>query len=141
MLRASMGIRAHPSFCDGGMMFPGTRSAGHVLHRLGLLPRPSAPEDFVDLEPAMPLDLWRKDLLIGDFANAPRTRPPCPDRRSPTQPRRLLEALAGLGTPMIQRAGEVISAPQRTINFQLTRPVILAQGSVSKIGVDFHVDR
>ena len=38
----------------GGMMFPsleGMRSAGHVLHRLGVLPRPSVPEDFVDLEP------------------------------------------------------------------------------------------
>jgi NitT/TauT family transport system substrate-binding protein len=38
----------------GGMMFPsleGMRSAGHVLHRLGVLPRPGVPEDFVDLEP------------------------------------------------------------------------------------------
>jgi ABC-type nitrate/sulfonate/bicarbonate transport system substrate-binding protein len=38
----------------GGMMFPsleGMRSAGHVLHRLGVLPQPIAPEDFVDLAP------------------------------------------------------------------------------------------
>ena len=38
----------------GGMMFPsleGMRSAGHVLHRLGAVPYPIKPEDFVDLEP------------------------------------------------------------------------------------------
>jgi ABC-type nitrate/sulfonate/bicarbonate transport system substrate-binding protein len=38
----------------GGMMFPsieGMRSAGHVLDRLGVLPGPIAPEDFIDLEP------------------------------------------------------------------------------------------
>jgi len=38
----------------GGMMFPsleGMRSAVHVLHRLGALTQPIAPENFVDLEP------------------------------------------------------------------------------------------
>lgn len=38
----------------GGMMFPsieGIRNAGDVLHRLGALPRPIAPEDHFDLEP------------------------------------------------------------------------------------------
>lgn len=37
----------------GGMMFPsieGMRNAGDVLHRLGALRRPSAPEDHIDLE-------------------------------------------------------------------------------------------
>jgi ABC-type nitrate/sulfonate/bicarbonate transport system substrate-binding protein len=38
----------------GGMMFPsveGIRSAGHVLHRLGAVPQPIAPDDFLELTP------------------------------------------------------------------------------------------
>ena len=43
----------------GGMMFPsveGVRAAGQVLHRLGAIPRPAAPEEFVDLEPVARLE-------------------------------------------------------------------------------------
>jgi hypothetical protein len=43
----------------GGMMFPsveGVRTVGQVLHRLGAIPRPVAPEEFVDLEPIARLE-------------------------------------------------------------------------------------
>jgi NitT/TauT family transport system substrate-binding protein len=43
----------------GGMMFPsveGVRAAGQVLYRLGAIPRPAAPEEFVDLEPVARLE-------------------------------------------------------------------------------------
>jgi len=43
----------------GGMMFPsleGVRNAGHLLHRLGALPRMVDPEDYVDLGPVTELE-------------------------------------------------------------------------------------
>ncbi len=43
----------------GGLMFPsveGVRNAGHVLHRLGAVPRQINPYDYVDLEPVAELE-------------------------------------------------------------------------------------
>jgi NitT/TauT family transport system substrate-binding protein len=43
----------------GGMMFPsleGVRTAGQILHTLGVIPRVPAPEDFVDLDPILQLE-------------------------------------------------------------------------------------
>jgi ABC-type nitrate/sulfonate/bicarbonate transport system substrate-binding protein len=62
----------------GGMMFPsleGTRSAGHVLHRLGVLPQPIDPEAFVDLEPvaAIERDGLFAQLMGADALNGVRS--------------------------------------------------------------------
>jgi hypothetical protein len=43
----------------GGLMFPsveGVRNAGHVLHRLGAVPRQISPYDYIDLEPVAELE-------------------------------------------------------------------------------------
>ncbi len=51
----------------GGMMFPsieGMRSAGHVLHRLGAVPRPIVPEDFLDLGPVAAVE---KEGFFAEF--------------------------------------------------------------------------
>ena len=43
----------------GGMMFPsleGVRTAGQILHKLGMIPRLPAPEEFVDLAPILQLE-------------------------------------------------------------------------------------
>jgi NitT/TauT family transport system substrate-binding protein len=43
----------------GGMMFPsleGVRTAGQILHKLGMIPRLPAPEEFVDLVPILQLE-------------------------------------------------------------------------------------
>ena len=51
----------------GGMMFPsveGMRSAVHVLHRLGAVPKPMAPEELVDLEPVATLE---REGFFGSF--------------------------------------------------------------------------
>lgn len=43
----------------GGMMFPsleGVRTAGRILHKLGMIPRLPAPEEFVDLAPILQLE-------------------------------------------------------------------------------------
>lgn len=43
----------------GGMMYPsleGVRNAAHLLHRLGVIPRLPAPEEFVDLNPVLELE-------------------------------------------------------------------------------------
>jgi ABC-type nitrate/sulfonate/bicarbonate transport system substrate-binding protein len=62
----------------GGMMFPsleGMRSAGHVLHRLGVLPQPIDPEQFVDLEPvaAAERDGFFAQLMGADAPNGARS--------------------------------------------------------------------
>lgn len=55
----------------GGMMFPsleGMRNASHVLHRLGAIPEPVAPESVVDLGPVVALE---RDGFFATFMGKP----------------------------------------------------------------------